>query len=212
MQKLNMLFQKNKDWADSKIKKNPAYFQQMAEAQDPHYLWIGCSDSRVPANEIVGLEPGELFVHRNVANLFPHTDFNCLSVLEYGVDLLKIQHVIVCGHYGCNGVKAAMENHQLGLVDNWLRNIRDVYARFKDELDLIPNETDRYDRLVELNVMQQVLNVCHTTIVQNAWMRGQPLWVHGWVYDISTGTLKDLDCCVNGIDQVEQIYRIRFSK
>lgn len=212
MQKLKMLFQKNKDWAESKISKNPAYFKQMAEAQDPYYLWIGCSDSRVPANEIVGLEPGELFVHRNVANLFPHTDFNCLSVLEYAVDLLKIQHVIVCGHYGCNGVKAAMENHQLGLVDNWLRNIRDVYARFKDELDMIPNETARYNRLVELNVMQQVLNVCHTTIVQNAWLRGQPLWVHGWVYDISTGTLKDLDCCVSGIEQVEQIYRIRFFK
>lgn len=212
MQKLKVLFQNNRDWAKSRIAKDPSYFQRMAEAQDPQYLWIGCSDSRVPANEIVGLEPGELFVHRNVANLFPHTDFNCLSVLEFAVDLLKIQHVIVCGHYGCTGVKAAMEDHQLGLVDNWLRNIRDVHARFKEELEQISSPTERHDRLVELNVMQQVLNVCHTTIVQGAWVRGQPLWIHGWVYDLASGILKDLDCCVSSIDQVEDIYRIRFSR
>lgn len=212
MEKLKVLFQKNKEWVAGRLQNDPHYFQRMAEAQDPLYLWIGCSDSRVPANTIVGLEPGELFVHRNVANLFPHTDFNCLSVLEYAVDLIKIQHVIVCGHYGCSGVKAAMEDHQLGLVDNWLRNIRDVYARFKDELDKIPNQKERYGRLVELNVMQQVLNVCHTTIVQGAWTRGQPLWVHGWVYDMETGRLKDLDCCVSNIHQVEDIYRIRFQK
>jgi carbonic anhydrase len=211
MQKLKILFQKNKDWVETITSKDPDYFRQMAEAQDPHYLWIGCSDSRVPANNIVGLEPGEIFVHRNVANLFPNTDINCLSVLEYAVDLLKIQHVIVCGHYGCGGVKAAMEDHRLGLVDNWLRNIRDVYARFKDELDKISDQIERYDRLVELNVRQQVLNVCHTTIVQGAWTRGQPLWVHGWVYNLATGTLKDLDCCVSSIDQVENIYRIRAS-
>ncbi len=210
MQKLKILFQNNKEWVASKIGKDPKYFRRMANEQEAQYLWIGCSDSRVPANEIVGLEPGELFVHRNVANLFPHTDFNCLSVLEFAVDLVKIQHVIVCGHYGCSGVKAAMEDHQLGLVDNWLRNIRDVYARFKDELDKISDQKQRYDRLVELNVMQQVLNVCHTTIVQGAWTRGDPLWIHGWVYDVATGTLKDLDCCVSSIDQVEQIYRIRF--
>jgi len=212
MKELKILFQNNQEWVDKKLSIDPQYFQRMARAQESQYLWIGCSDSRVPANEIVGLQPGELFVHRNVANLFPHTDFNCLSVLEYGIDLLKIQHVIVCGHYGCSGVKAAMEDHQLGLVDNWLRNIRDVYARFKDELDQIANQTERYDRLVELNVMQQVLNVCHTTIVQGAWTRGQPLWIHGWVYNLATGTLKDLDCCVSSIDQVERIYRIRFSK
>jgi carbonic anhydrase len=212
MKKLRILFQNNQEWVTSRLQKDPRYFARMAEAQDPSYLWIGCSDSRVPANEIVGLEPGELFVHRNVANLFPHTDFNCLSVLEYSVDLLKIQHVIVCGHYGCGGVKAAMEDHHLGLVDNWLRNIRDVYARFKDELDAIPDPKARYDRLVELNVLQQVLNVCHTTIVQGAWTRGQPLSVHGWVYDLRTGTLKDLDCCASSLDQVENIYRIRFSK
>lgn len=209
MEKLQILFEKNRDWASSKLSKDPKYFRRMAEAQDPLYLWIGCSDSRVPANEIVGLEPGELFVHRNVANLFPHTDFNCLSVLEFAVDLLKIQHVIVCGHYGCSGVKAAMENHQLGLVDNWLRNIRDVYARHKDELEKIPDQKERYDRLVELNVMQQVLNICHTTIVQKAWMRKQPLWIHGWVYDMASGNLKGLDFCISSIDQVENIYRIR---
>ena len=209
MKRLRLLFENNQEWVKGKTSINPNYFQKMADAQDPNYLWIGCSDSRVPANEIVGLEPGELFVHRNVANLFPHTDFNCLSVLEYGVDLLKIQHVIVCGHYGCGGVKAAMENNQLGLVDNWLRNIRDIYARFKEELDNIPDQKERHNRLVELNVMQQVLNVCHTTIVQRAWMRGQPLWIHGWVYDLSSGCLKDLDCCISSIDQVENIYRIR---
>ena len=209
MQKLKVLFQNNRDWVTSKISRDPGYFCRMAEAQDPKYLWIGCSDSRVPANEIVGLEPGELFVHRNVANLCPHTDFNCLSVLEYAVDLLKIEHVIVCGHYGCSGVKAAMEDHRLGLVDNWLRNIRDVYTRHKDELEAIPTEKERYNRLVELNVMQQVLNVCHTTIVQSAWSRGQPLWIHGWVYNLATGTLKDLECCISSIDQVEAIYRIQ---
>lgn len=209
MQKLRVLFENNKSWVESRVRHDPVYFRRMAEAQDPSYLWIGCSDSRVPANEIVGLEPGELFVHRNVANLCPHTDFNCLSVLEYAIDLLKIQHVIVCGHYGCNGVKAAMENHQLGLVDNWLRNIRDVHARFQEELEAIADPKQRYDRLVELNVRQQVLNVCHTTIVQKAWSRGAPLWVHGWVYDLATGRLKDLNCCVSSVDQIENIYRIR---
>lgn len=212
MKKLKILFENNQEWVQKKIQKDPNYFRHMAKAQDPKYLWIGCSDSRVPANEIVGLEPGELFVHRNVANLFPHTDFNCLSVLEYAVDLLKIQHVIVCGHYGCGGVKAAMENNQLGLVDNWLRNIRDVHARFKVPLDKISHTEERFDRLVEYNVMQQVLNVCHTTIVQGAWARGQPLWIHGWVYDLATGTLKDLDCCISSIDQIEQIYRVRLAK
>lgn len=210
MKTLSALFKKNREWVLSKTGKDPLYFRNMAAAQDPLYLWIGCSDSRVPANEIIGLEPGELFVHRNVANLCPHTDFNCLSVLEYSVDLLKIQHVIVCGHYGCGGVKAAMEDHHLGLVDNWLRNIRDVYARFREELDSIPDQKARYRRLVELNVIQQVLNVCHTTIVQSAWEKNHPLWVHGWVYDLETGELHDLDCCISNIEQVESIYRIKF--
>ncbi|MCX6995483.1 MAG: carbonate dehydratase [Chlamydiae bacterium] len=212
MKKLNILFQKNEDWILSKTRKDSNYFHSMAQAQDPHYMWVGCSDARVPANEIVGLEAGELFVHRNVANLFPHTDFNCLSVLEYAVDLLKIQHVIVCGHYGCGGVKAAMEDHQLGLVDNWLRNIRDVYTRFAAELEAISDIQKRYDRLVELNVEQQVLNICHTTIVQSAWKRGQPITVHGWVYNIATGRLIDLRCCISGADQLAEIYRINTGK
>jgi len=211
MEQLRVLFQNNESWVANQTSRDPDFFKNMAEAQDPNYLWIGCADSRVPANEIVGLAPGELFVHRNVANLFPHTDFNCLSVLEYAVDLLKIQHVIVCGHYGCGGVKAAMEDHQLGLVDNWLRNIRDVYAHFKEELEAISDQTQRFNRLVELNVMQQLLNVCHTTIVQSAWSRGQPLWIHGWVYDLKSGTLKDLNCCVSSLTQVENIYRVRSS-
>lgn len=212
MRQLKILFENNRSWVNARIGKDPEFFHRMADAQDPYYLWIGCSDSRVPANEIVGLEPGELFVHRNVANLFPHTDFNCLSVLEYAIDLLKIKHVIICGHYGCGGVKAAMEDHQLGLVDNWLRNIRDTYARYKEELDQISDKQKRYNRLVELNVYQQVLNVCHTTIVQGAWARKQPVSVHGWIYDMETGKLKDLDCCVSSIDQVESIYRIRLLK
>lgn len=209
MRELKILFQKNKEWVASRVSKDPEYFKKMAMAQDPLYLWIGCSDSRVPANEIVGLEPGELFVHRNVANLFPHTDFNCLSVLEFAIEYLNIQHIIVCGHYGCGGVKAAMESHQLGLVDNWLRNIRDVHNRFKEELEAIADENERYNRLVELNVVQQVMNVCHTTIVQGAWSRNKTLNVHGWVYNLETGKLKNLNCTISSVDQIESIYRIR---
>jgi carbonic anhydrase len=206
MKLLKNLFNNNHLWTEKKLALDPNYFSRMAKDQNPRYLWIGCSDSRVPANEIVGLEAGEIFVHRNVANLFPHTDFNCLSVLQYAVDFLEIQHIIVCGHYGCGGVHAAMGTRQLGLVDNWLRNIRDVYARSKEELEAIRDETLRYNRLVELNVIQQVLNICHTTVVQNCWARKQPLYVHGWVYGLETGRLKDLDCCVSNIDQVEDIY------
>ena len=193
MKELKKLFNKNLLWAEKKLEKDPKFFTSMAQDQKPSYLWIGCSDSRIPANEVVGLEPGELFVHRNVAYLCVHTDFNCLSVLEYGINFLGIKHVIVCGHYGCGGVEAAMKSHSLGLVDNWLRNIRDVYMQNKDELEAIDDQSLRYKRLVELNVAQQVLNVCHTTIVQNAWARKQPLWVHGWVYDLATGRLKDLN-------------------
>lgn len=209
MHDIEILFDNNQKWIASKISKDPRYFLDMTKGQDARYLWIGCADSRVPANEIIGLEAGELFVHRNVANLFPHTDFNCLSVLEYAVDLLKTKHVIVCGHYGCQGVKAAMQDHQLGLVDNWLRHIRDVYARSKEELEQITPLSLRYERLIELNVEQQVRNICHTTIVQRAWRRGQPLWIHGWVYDLATGAIKDLGCSISQIDQVEEIYRMR---
>lgn len=206
MRQLKKLFENNQNWAQSQKDKDPEIFLKLSRKQAPHYLWIGCSDSRIPANEILGLEPGELVVHRNVANLFPHTDFNCLSVLQFAVDYLDVDHVIVCGHYGCGGVAAAMENAQFGLVDNWLRYIRDVYSREKEQLENIIDVDLRYKRLVELNVIYQVLNVCHTTIVQNAWEKGRPLSVHGWVYDMSTGLLKDLKCCVSSLDQIEDTY------
>lgn len=207
MRELQQLFNNNRAWAQGKKKENPDVFNKLSEGQAPKYLWIGCSDSRIPANEILGLEPGEIFVHRNVANLFPHTDFNCLSVLQYGIDYLDIEHVIVCGHYRCGGVAAAMGSAQFGLVDNWLRNIRDICSREKEALDCITDADLKYDRLVELNVLHQVMNVCHTTIVQNAWAKGKNLSVHGWVYDVSTGLLKDLNCCISAIDQIDDAYR-----
>ena len=210
MKELAYLFDKNASWADELVTKDPSYFKKLSREQKPKYLWIGCSDSRVPANEILGLECGELFVHRNVANLFPHTDFNCLSVLQYAIDYLDIEHVIVCGHYGCGGIAAAMANRQFGLVDNWLRHVRDVYAQSKKELEAVQNLTTRQDLLSELNVLQQVANICHTTIVQNAWARKQHVCVHGWMYDISTGKLKDIGCCVQSPDEVEKIYLTRF--
>lgn len=210
MKELKTLFIKNQAWIAQKCEEDPNFFHNRSESQDPKYLWIGCSDSRVPANEIVGLEAGELFVHRNIGNLFPHTDMNCLSVLEYAINILKIKHVILCGHYKCGGIKAAMEEQKQGVVDHWLRSIRDLYTRHKDELDAIEELTERYDRLVELNVMQQVLNICHTPIIQGAWARNQPLWVHGWVYDLKTGLLKDLNICFSNIDQVDSIYRINW--
>lgn len=207
MRELQHLFENNRKWAESMLEKDPRSFSNLSKKQTPEYLWIGCADSRIPANEILGLEPGELFVHRNVANLFPHTDFNCLSVLQYGVDYLGIPHVIVCGHYGCGGVAAAMENAQFGLVDNWLRNIRDVYSKEKEELEAISDKEQRYRRLVEFNVLHQVMNVCYTTIVQNAWANKKKLSIHGWVYDLKTGLLKDLNCCISAIDQIDDTYR-----
>lgn len=206
MKKLPMLFENNRQWVEKNILKDPKYFMEMSKDQKPKFLWIGCSDSRIPANEVVGLEPGELFVHRNIANLIIHSDLNCLSVLQYAIDYLDIKHIIVCGHYGCGGVGAAMKNNQLGLVDNWLTIIRDVYARSRDELDAIKDKTKRYDRLVELNVISQVENICHTTVVQNAWARGRDLTIHGWVYELKTGYLRDLDCMVSGLDQVDKVY------
>lgn len=207
MRQLKILFDKNKEWAKKRLEADPNVFLKQAESQSPSYLWIGCSDSRVPANEILGLDPGHLFVHRNLANLFPHTDFNCLSVLEYGVETLGIEHVIVCGHYGCGGVRAAMEKEQFGLVDNWLRHIRDVSHRECKELEGIADEKRRWNRLVELNVIYQVMSICHTTIAQNRWAKGKTLCIHGWVYDIATGHLKDLDCCIASIDQINEAYR-----
>src|SRR6187200_1349093 len=190
---LQDLLDKNRAWSQRVRARDPGFFRRLAAQQSPRYLWIGCSDSRVPANEIVDLDPGELFVHRNVANVVVHTDFNCLSVLQYAVDVLKVNHVIVCGHDGCGGVKAAMENRHLGLIENWLRHVQDVMRSHDSELKTIADETERLNRLCELNVIEQVLNVSRTTIVQNAWQRGQELAVHGLIYGIGDGLLRDLN-------------------
>jgi len=208
MHVLPHLFENNRRWAKRISEERPDFFASLARQQSPDYLWIGCADSRVPANEIVGLMPGELFVHRNVANLVVHTDLNCLSVLQYAVEVLQVGHVIVCGHYGCGGVQAAMDNTGLGLIDNWLLPIKDVYAKHHRELSAIANAEDRLSRFVELNVVAQVNNVCHTTIVQNAWQRGQELAVHGWVYGLSDGLLRDLNICITGKEKLPEIYRM----
>ena len=178
-------------------RQDPEFFTRLSNQQAPTYLWIGCADSRVPANEIVGLAPGELFVHRNVANVVVHADLNCLSVLQFAVEALKVRHVIVCGHYGCGGVRAALRDDRLGLVDNWLRHVQDVRWKHQTELDLLPTEEKRHDRLCELNVVEQVVNVSQTTIVRDAWARGQSLDVHGWIYDLHDGLLRDLGVSVN---------------
>ena len=208
MSKLDVLFEKNRDWGLSVKASDPLFFEKLSAQQSPEYLWIGCSDSRVPANQIVGLMPGEVFVHRNVANMVVHTDLNCLTVLQYAVDVLKVKHVMVVGHYGCGGVAAAYENADNGLIDNWLRNIKDVQHHHQLQLDAIEDKTQRLELLCELNVVSQVSNVCHTTIVQNAWRRGQPLAIHGWVYSLADGLLKDLDCTVDKAEQIADAYRI----
>lgn len=202
------LFENNGRWAARMSAANPDFFRQLARQQAPEYLWIGCSDSRVPANEIVGLLPGELFVHRNVANVVIHSDLNILSVLQFAVEVLKVRHIMICGHYGCGGVAHAMRNEELGLIDNWLRYIKDVYERNHAELEAIPDEHTRLDRLCELHVGQQVANVCHTTIVQNAWRHGQVVTVHGFIYSITDGLLKDLGFDIRGPAQIPPIYRI----
>ncbi len=196
MRILHPLFDNNRRWSEKMHQSDPDFFRQLVNQQNPKYLWIGCSDSRVPANEIVGLPPGELFVHRNIANLVIHTDMNCLSVLQYAVDVLGIEHVIVCGHYGCGGVKAALEGRAHGLVDNWLRHVRDIYQKHRAVLEAEGSDGACLRRLCELNVMEQVINVGSTTIVQDAWSRGQALAVHGWIYDLKDGLLKGLDVCV----------------
>ena len=208
MSKLDVLFEKNRNWALSVKASDPLFFEKLSAQQSPEYLWIGCSDSRVPANQIVGLMPGEVFVHRNVANMVVHTDLNCLTVLQYAVDVLKVKHVMVVGHYGCGGVAAAYENADNGLIDNWLRNIKDVQHHHQLQLDAIEDKAQRLELLCELNVVSQVSNVCHTTIVQNAWRRGQPLAIHGWVYSLADGLLKDLDCTVDRAEQIADAYRI----
>lgn len=192
MRQLNELLEKNEAWADSIKQEDPDFFKRLSSQQSPEYLWIGCADSRVPANQIVDLMPGELFVHRNVANVVVHTDFNCLSVLQFAVDVLKVKHVMVVGHYGCGGVRAALTNQSFGLISNWLRHVQDIRDKYADVLDQLPSENDRIDRLCELNVVEQVGHVCQNSIVREAWARGQPLSVHGWVYDIADGLLRDL--------------------
>lgn len=208
MSKLDVLFEKNREWALSVKTSDPLFFEKLASEQNPDYLWIGCSDSRVPANHIVGLMPGEMFVHRNVANMVVPDDLNCLTVLQYAVEVLKVKHVMVVGHYGCGGVAAAYENADNGRIDEWLRNIKDVQQNHQLELDQIEDKTQRLDLLCELNVASQVSNVCHTTIVQNAWQRGQSLAIHGWVYSLADGLLKDLDCTVDKVEQIANAYRL----
>ena len=208
MNNLEILFKKNRAWAQSVKTNDPLFFEKLAAQQNPEYLWIGCSDSRVPANQIVGLAPGEVFVHRNVANMVVHTDFNCLTVLQYAVDVLKVKHVMVVGHYGCGGIRAAYENADNGLIDNWLRNIKDVQHKYRKRLEAIEDKELRLEKLCELNAMSQASHVCQTTIVQNAWQRGQSLAVHGWVYSLKDGLLKDLECTVDRADQVADAYRV----
>ncbi|MDX3774831.1 carbonate dehydratase [Chromatiaceae bacterium AAb-1] len=202
------LFLKNKQWADQIEQEQPGFFKQLSEQQAPEYLWIGCSDSRVPANEIVGLLPGELFVHRNVANLVLHSDMNCLSVLQYAIDVLQVKHIMVVGHYGCGGIKAAMNKQRVGFVDNWLRHVKDVYAIHRLEIDEIADEDERLNRLCELNVVEQVRNLCHTSFVQEAWERGQPLSIHGWVYSLRNGRVKDLRVSHSNTDKIDDIYTL----
>jgi len=208
MNSLDYLFANNTRWAEDIKKEDPEFFNKLAQQQKPEFLWIGCADSRVPANEIVGLLPGELFVHRNVANLVIQTDLNCLSVLQYAVEYLQVKHIIVTGHYGCGGVKAAMETKQLGMIDYWVRSIRDVYFNHQEEMQSICDEAERIDRLCELNVEQQVANVAHTNIVQNAWKRGQSVTIHGWVYSICDGIIRQITTPIKSIEQVTERYRM----
>ena len=208
MKVLKHLFDNNKSWAATIKEADPEFFTKLSNQQRPEYLWIGCADSRVPANEIVNMLPGEIFVHRNIANVVVHTDLNCLSVIQYAVDVLKVRHIIVCGHYDCGGINAAMENCEHGLIDNWLRHIKDVYRFHKKQIEALDNDNDKLDLLCELNVIEQVANVCHTTIVQNTWASGQELAVHGWIYRVSDGILKDLNVCTTGIHEIPEIQRI----
>ncbi len=205
---LNHLIENNKKWAQGILKEDPQFFKRLSDVQNPEYLWIGCSDSRVPANVIIGLQPGEVFVHRNVANVVVHTDMNCLSVIQFAVEVLKVKHIIVCGHYGCGGVNAAMKNKQHGLIDNWLRNIKEIYKVHIDEINSIDKYEDKVNKLCELNVAKQVRNVCYTTIVQNAWQRNAKLTVHGWIYSIKDGLIHDLNISVSGQEKLDDIFKM----
>lgn len=202
------LLEGNKQWVQEKLGEDPNFFKDLAKGQSPQVLWIGCSDSRVPANEITRTKPGEIFVHRNIANMVVHTDMNMLSVLDYAVNVLEVRHVIVCGHYGCGGVKAAMGSQQFGIIDNWLRNIKDVYRLHAHELDAISDEEERFDRLVEINVIEQVFDLAKTSIIQNAWRNRNLPVVHGWVYSLHTGIIKDLNVSFDSPAKLPQIFTI----
>ena len=206
MRRLQNLFDNNKQWASSVSQKEPGFFEKLSRQQAPEYLWIGCSDSRVPANQITNLLPGELFVHRNVANQVIHTDLNCLSVIQYAVDYLKVKHIIVCGHYGCGGVVAATRNSKLGMIDNWLRHVQDVKHKHKKVLDRIKSDCSLTNAMCELNVIEQAVNASQATIVQDAWARGQDLTVHSWIYGLKDGLLRDLGLCVSAADELEERY------
>lgn len=212
MRILPELIANNRKWADEISERDPDFFTNLAKNQTPEILWIGCADSRVPANQITGLLPGEVFVHRNIANVVIHTDFNCLSVIEYAVAVLKVKHIIVCGHYGCGGVKAASQNHHLGLIDNWLRHIRDVRQKHDAVLRVLGGDDDRLDRLCELNVVEQAHNVCHTTVVQEAWENGQELAVHGWIYRIQDGLIRDMNVTIAGPDEISDAYKVAINR
>jgi carbonic anhydrase len=204
MHPLQTLFDNNRAWSQRMRRGDPDFFEHLSRQQSPRYLWIGCADSRVPANEIVGLLPGELFVHRNVANVVVHSDLNCLSVMQFAVDVLKVEHIIVCGHYGCSGVSAVLENRRVGLADNWLHHVQDVHRKHEKRVAVLTDTARRIDHLCELNVIEQVANVCQTTIVGDAWDRGQPLSVHGWVYGLENGLVRDLLATVSGRDQADE--------
>lgn len=207
--KLETLLEKNQQWAKDTLKENAEFFNKLVNVQRPEYLWIGCSDSRVPANTIVGLQPGELFVHRNIANIVPHTDINALSVIEFAVNVLQVKHIIVTGHYGCGGVEAALESKPLGIIDNWLCEIKDIYRINYHQIHSLPTKKEQVDRLCELNVMQQVKNVACSSAVQQAWQRKQSLTIHGWIYRLSTGLIHDLQVSINKAEQLEDAYRYK---
>ncbi len=200
----------NKKWVESQLAVDPEYFKDLSKGQNPPLLWIGCSDSRVPANEIIGAKPGEVFVHRNIANMVVHSDMNMLSVLDYAVNVLQVKHVIVCGHYGCGGVKAAMGNDSIGIIDNWIRHIKDVYRLHNVYLDSIKNEEDRFNKFVELNVKEQVFDLSKTSIVQSAWRNGQDLTLHGWAYGLNSGFVTDLDVNISSNKDLDTVYQLKF--
>lgn len=212
MRKLPHLFANNRSWSDRIREIDPDFYARLSLQQSPRYLWIGCSDSRVPANEIVGLAPGELFVHRNIANVVAHGDLNCLAVMQFAVDVLKVEDIIVCGHYGCSGVSAAARNERVGLADNWLCHVRDVQSKHGREVDGITDMPERIDRLCELNVMEQVANVCQTTVVRDAWARGQALTVHGWIYGLKDGLIRDLETTVTGPEEAAALGKASFGR